>query len=255
MARPQKHTVDYFSHDANASQGKTLSILFNNFGHEGISAWWQLLEIISNTENHVIGIGNPEELEYLAAKMRFQPDRLKNILTKMADMEAIDVKLFEAGFIWSQNFVNRLESVYRIRKQNLPLRPELSGKETALSGKETRLSTLETPQSKLKETKVNNIKKNKEEIQRKNYGEFNNVLLSDEEYKKLIVRFGEVRTKELIESLSEGIKSKGYKYKDFYATILTWSRRDGRTNGQSGQNHQGKGTGSFRDSIKKPVNP
>jgi hypothetical protein len=158
MARPQKHTVDYFSHDANASQGKTLSIMFNNFGHDGISAWWQLLEIISNTENHVIGIRNPEELEYLAAKMRFQPEQLKKILTKLAEMDAIDKPLFEAGLLWSQNFVNRLESVYKIRKQDLPIKPELSVKETALSGKKNGLLVTETPQSKLKETKVKETK-------------------------------------------------------------------------------------------------
>ncbi len=39
MPRPQKNTVDYFSHDADASDGRTLSILENNFGAEGYMAW------------------------------------------------------------------------------------------------------------------------------------------------------------------------------------------------------------------------
>ncbi len=155
MARPQKHTVDYFPHDADASQGKTLSILFNHFGHEGISAWWQLLERISKTDNHVIGIRNTEELEYLAATMRFQPARLKEILSKMADLDAIDKELLDIGIIWSQNFVNRIDSVYKMRKQSLPCRPELSSSITRFSGIETELPSCEIPQSKLKETKVN----------------------------------------------------------------------------------------------------
>ena len=71
--------------------------------------------------------------------------------------------------------------------------------------------------------------KKKETIQKKlykrKYGEFNNVLLTDEEYQKLKDKFGgDLADK--IETLSVGIKSKGYKYIDHYATILSWDRRD-----------------------------
>ena len=58
------------------------------------------------------------------------------------------------------------------------------------------------------------------------YGEFQNVLLTDKEIEKLHARFGEVKTKALIERLSSGIASKGYKYKSHYATILTWVEKD-----------------------------
>ncbi len=58
------------------------------------------------------------------------------------------------------------------------------------------------------------------------YGEFNNVLLTDEEHTKLKERFGLKVTKELIANLSAGIESKGYKYKSHYAAILNWHRRD-----------------------------
>jgi hypothetical protein len=171
MARPTKQTVEYFPHDADASEGQTLSILFNNFGHEGISAWWLLLERISKTNNHVIGIRNPEDIEFLAAKMHFKPDRLSKILRKMADMEAIDRELFDSGYIWCQHFVDRLESVYRSRHQSIPKKPTLTidekfspqkppllATETELPAKETELSVPETPQTKLKETKLKETK-------------------------------------------------------------------------------------------------
>ncbi len=57
------------------------------------------------------------------------------------------------------------------------------------------------------------------------YGEFNNVLLSEEEYKKLLDAMGENNTKGLIEELSGYIASKGKKYSNHYATILNWARR------------------------------
>ena len=158
MARPQKQTVEYFSHDADASDGRTLSILFNHFGHEGLSAWWLLLERIAKTRNHVISIRNPEDIEFIAAKLHFKPDKLMEILSKMAELGAIDIELFQSGQIWCQNFVDRLDPVYKSRKQEMPIKPELSGKETELSGKETELSISVIPQTKLnytKDTKLN----------------------------------------------------------------------------------------------------
>lgn len=60
------------------------------------------------------------------------------------------------------------------------------------------------------------------EKDKKTYGEFNNVLLTDEEYHKL----EESNLLPYIEKLSSYIASKGKKYKSHYATILTWNRTD-----------------------------
>lgn len=65
----------------------------------------------------------------------------------------------------------------------------------------------------------NNIKKN---IKKKKYGEFNNVLLTDEEYAKL----ESSNLLPYIKKLDSYIASKGKRYKSHYATILNWSRRD-----------------------------
>lgn len=157
MARPIKQKVDYFPHDASASEGRTISILYNNFGHEGISCWWQLLERISATNNHVINLRNGEDTEYLAAKLHFKPERLTEILNKLADLEAIDPKLWQSKTIWIQNLVDRLSEVYSKRRQPLPSRPELLPPETRLSTPETELSAPETPQIKLNKIKLYNI--------------------------------------------------------------------------------------------------
>ena len=58
------------------------------------------------------------------------------------------------------------------------------------------------------------------------YGEFKNVFLTAEEYKKLLEKFGEVSTKDKIEALGQYLASKGKKYKDHYATILSWDRKN-----------------------------
>lgn len=83
-----------------------------------------------------------------------------------------------------------------------------------------------------KNVKENNIYiNNKENInniniintkERKKFGEFKNVLLTEDELEKLKKRFPDYLEK--IEHLSSYIESSGKKYKSHYATILCWSR-------------------------------
>ncbi len=156
MPRPVKNTVDYFPHDGDASDGKTLTILFNHFGHEGVAAWWLLLERISRTNNHVIGIGNPEDLEYLAAKLHFTPDRFKEILDKLASLEAIDSKLYHEGLIWSDNFIGRVASVYTKRKQSIPRKPDITTTDNPVTATDNPVSSPDNTQRKVNKIKGNN---------------------------------------------------------------------------------------------------
>ena len=64
----------------------------------------------------------------------------------------------------------------------------------------------------------------KPKSEKQKFGSMQNVLLTPEEYAKLCERFPDADAK--IESLSLAIASKGYKYKDHYATILNWARMD-----------------------------
>ncbi len=77
-------------------------------------------------------------------------------------------------------------------------------------------------------------------ISKDRYGEFQNVLLSTDEMKKLQDKFG-AGLSDKIEALSLGIESKGYKFKSHYATILNWARRDnGQKRPDAPQRHSGR---------------
>lgn len=73
----------------------------------------------------------------------------------------------------------------------------------------------------IQNTKNQNTKKLNTNNKRE-YGEFKNVLLTDDEYKKL----EEISALSQIENLSRYIASTGKRYKSHYATILNWDRRD-----------------------------
>lgn len=62
-------------------------------------------------------------------------------------------------------------------------------------------------------------------------GEFNNVLLSDNELNSLKSKFDDWQNK--IELLSEYIASSGKHYKSHYATILNWARKESNSNNKS----------------------
>lgn len=70
-------------------------------------------------------------------------------------------------------------------------------------------------------TNIQNTKKQNTDIKRE-YGEFKNVLLTDDEYKKI----EGINALSQIENLSRYIASTGKRYKSHYATILNWDRRD-----------------------------
>ena len=65
----------------------------------------------------------------------------------------------------------------------------------------------------------------KKEVKHK-HGEFKKVLLTDKEHSELLEKFGESKTKELIERLDGYVGSTGKSYKSHYMTILNWSRKD-----------------------------
>ena len=62
-------------------------------------------------------------------------------------------------------------------------------------------------------------------ISKEKYGQFGNVLLSPEEWSKLVDLYRENNTQILVNELDGYIESTGKKYKSHYATLLNWARR------------------------------
>lgn len=67
------------------------------------------------------------------------------------------------------------------------------------------------------------------------YGEYKNVLLTDEEFEKLKVEFADYT--ERIERLSAYVASTGKSYKSHYATIRNWARKEDSNANRRNQSH------------------
>ena len=79
---------------------------------------------------------------------------------------------------------------------------------------------------------------------RHRYGEYQNVLLTDEDYSKLMSEFPNDYT-ERIDRLSYYIKSTGKAYEDHLATIRNWARMDARKDNVPKEAKTGGGSNPF----------
>ncbi len=173
MARPKKQTVDYFPHDVH--HGKTIAGLERRFGNNGYAFWFKLLEMLGDSDGHVLDCRNTVEFEFLQTKTLLDEVSVVEILDWLAKVGSIDQKLWSGRVIWSRNFVDRISDVYKNRKMNIPPKPsmeelgfydqkpasdELSVVETTPEVSYQSYPTNENPQSKVKESKVNESKVN-----------------------------------------------------------------------------------------------
>lgn len=92
--------------------------------------------------------------------------------------------------------------------------------------------------------KLNNIYTHARE--KKKYGEFENVLLTDKEYQKLVDKHSKSVVDDYIEKVSGYCKASGKKYKDYYATVQNWLRKDKPSTKKS--------TSYSMDDVKKKFN-
>ena len=121
-----------------------------------------------------------------------------------------------------QNVANNLKVQTSIEKYLETVPPHiLKVKSEIINHKSEAMDSLSIgyPKEEIKEKKTAETKDN--------YGEFNKVKLSSDEYAKLVEKLGTVTANELITELDSYIASKGARYKSHYATLLAWARRKG----------------------------
>ena len=166
MARPHKQIVDYFPHDTDASEGKTLTIIQNKFGNDGYAFWYKLLQLLGKSPGHYFDFNEPEDWEFLLAKTHINDtEKARDILKTLSILKAIDSELYEHGVIWCQKFVNGISEAYKRTVDGIPQRPDflvnvinndVSVQKDGVSANINTNNATEIPQTKLNKTKRDN---------------------------------------------------------------------------------------------------
>lgn len=234
MPRPNKQNVDFFPHMA--VHGKTIMILLNEYGNEGYAFWFQLLELLCNTEGQFYDYRNPVAWRLLLAKTHSTEGNATAILKTLAEVDAIDNNLYQSQIIWVQNLVDNLAPLFTRRSVGIPVKPGVNGQKPDLSGDidningviatETQDNVSSNPHSIGEDSIGEDSIGDKTSLKHK-YGENKNVILTADEYQKLKDKFSS-HVDEKINDLSYYIASKGVKYKSHYLTILSWDRKDNK---------------------------
>jgi hypothetical protein len=194
----------YFPHDYNARTDRKLARLIHKHGPAGVGIYWCIIEMLYENDGYLM----LTDCDCIANEMRTHSETV---------LEIINTDLFEqdAEKFWSVSALKRLEKINEKSQK---------AQESAFKRwSNAKAMPTQCEGNAIKQNKIKDIKK----INKRKFGEFQNVLLTDDEYQKLLDKLGESNVSRLIESLSEYIASKGKRYKSHYATLLGFARRDG----------------------------
>lgn len=154
-------------------------------------------------------------IEGLVSICKENETAVKSTLKELKDFGYLEIKKV-------QNQKGQFEYEYNIYEKPQRKKPEVENLRVENPSVENQ-GQLNINKQNTKKINTNNIK---EKINKKKYGDFGNVLLTDEEYIKIQKLFPNDYINR-IQTLDDYIQSKGKKYKDFVATLKNWARRDG----------------------------
>lgn len=169
MARTQKDTVEYFPHYA--ISGKTLFILESKYKNDGYAFWFKLLEILCQSNGHFINCSDEVSWQYLLAKTGVSEITGSEILSLLSNLKNIDSELWvKDKIVWCEALIQNIKDVYTKRGRSTPCRPKTDNRQqesisACISEAEIHVNNdfrSRSTQSKVKESKVEEIKKVKE---------------------------------------------------------------------------------------------
>lgn len=126
-----------------------------------------------------------------------------------------------SNFIQVVNWEKHQKPHHTESESKFPPAPPLMGMEKGMG-----MGSVHNPSAPLSNGEVTVKERLRPVSIKNNYGSFNNVKLTEDQLQKLTKQFGKSEAEDKIESLSVYLASKGDKYKDHYATILSWDRKD-----------------------------
>lgn len=266
MAAPVKMGLAYFPFSTALFDDLKLIDVQLKYGPVGEVIYLRLLCLIYENGYYL-----EADLDVVAAKIiksigsRWVSNKklVVQVIHSLADAGLIDKDLLAKGVLTSGSIQKRwLEALKRRRvqidKYNLIDVVEKKNDREALESAPTPPNSCNNNPSNCNNnpSSCNNnppIKKSKEKKSKEEskhaHGQHNNVLLTNDEYKKLTERFTDYA--ERIDYFSNRLEIKGYKYKSHYLAILEWAKKDKEANKSAERSYDTKDIERQRDVIGK----
>jgi len=140
-----KNNADYFSHDNDMRNDDKILAVRRKFWHEWYSIWNMLLEKLCRSDWFIIDVDNVS-IELLSWDFMIDPDTLSSIIDYFCTIRLLTK---ENEKIYSQKMIDRFSWLLSKRKRDNDYRDRKPIKNI--------VSDVENTQSKVKESKVNNI--------------------------------------------------------------------------------------------------
>jgi len=148
MARPIKHNADYFSHDNNMRDDKKIKALRRKFGLTGYAVYCMTLETIA-AEDFFRYLWDDLNIELMVGDFEIEPDLLKEIIDYCVNK--IKVLQIEDGYLICNGLSKRMQPLLKDREKR----------------RNKGVSHSQNPQSKVKESKEQEIKEKKKDKEQK----------------------------------------------------------------------------------------
>lgn len=253
MARKEKYTLDYYPHYA--IQGDIVNVIQELYGNDGYAVLHKNYEQFCLRDNQYIDLSNYSTLAVIAAYCKVTKERYLEIVEELVKLDAYDKDFWEQKKILiSEKFMENTKEAYSRRKNEAPnferLKNKLQQKSTSKSISvdinsenltSNGISDCRNTQRIGKDIKGKERKKEEEEEKKifsKNNSEniplnemdteaykresenwrgtYNNVHLTDEQYRKLqTMILSKEKTDEIINDFSENIASNQGKAKPY----------------------------------------
>ncbi len=191
---------------------------------------WVMLLTIAGRCNAAGKVFVTEDIPYstkvLANELGFKEKTVKNALEVLEQFDMLQV---DKGYIhilgWSEH--QNMDGMERIREQNRIRKQRQRDKSQNECNTSRELSRDVTQQNKNKRENIEKKEREKEKAPapKHTYGEYENVLLTDDEYDRLVAEYPD-NHKSMIDNLSGYMASKHVHYDNHYVVMRKWAKED-----------------------------
>lgn len=202
--------VVYFSHDSNARHDPKITAMRGVYGSEGYGWFWMLIEMMREADGYKLDMKSKYAFNAYAMQLQCECNAIASFVHDCIH----EFYLFSSDgeYFWSESLLRRMEIKEEKSKK---------ARESANARWKKRNGNANASKSDANASKIDAIKKESKVNKEKHiYAEF--VQMTEDEYKKLVEKYGEEFTKECISVLDNYKGSSNKKYASDYRAILNW---------------------------------